>query len=93
MKTQKYYIFRTNDERPNHVILNGFSIGRGYTDSMDIYASDSHDFSYTDSEGNRVTIGKRLTKDRKSRVQITIINSYQKHVKDKEQKLLTINND
>ena len=93
METKKHYTFRLNSDKPNWKILNEKSKEKGYTDSMDIYASDSHDFSYTDSEGNRVTTGKRLTQDRKARVEITIINSYQKDIEHKQQKLLTINND
>jgi hypothetical protein len=93
MKTIKYYTFRCNSENSNNNILNNYSIEKGHTDSMDIFASDSYDFSFTDSEGNKVTTGKRLTKDRKFRVEITIINSFEKHKHHREQKLLTINND
>ncbi len=59
-----------------HEILNNYSIEKGHTDSMDIYAPDSHDFTFKNSEGCRVIVGKRLTKDKKARVQITIINSF-----------------
>ena len=93
MRTIKSYTLRTCQDKSNHKILNEYAIEKGHTDSMDIFASDSHDFSYTDIEGNRVTIGKRLTKDRKSRVEITIINSFEKSKKELEQRNLTINND
>ena len=93
MRTVKSYTFRTCQDQPNWKILNKYSKDKGHTDSMDIYSNDSYDFSFTDIEGNKVTIGKRLTQDRKSRVEIIIINSFEITKKEQEQKSLTINND
>jgi hypothetical protein len=93
MRTINSYTLRTCQDKPNWKILNEYAIEKGHTDSMDIYASDSHDFSFTDIEGNKVTVGKRLTKDRKGRIEITIVNSFEKTQKDKEQRELIINND
>ena len=76
METIKKYTFRLSSEKPNHIILNEKSIEKGHTDTMDIYASDSFDYSRTDREGNRITTGYRLTKDGRHRVEITIVNSY-----------------
>lgn len=93
MRTIKEYTFRLNSPKHGHELINEKAIENGHTDSMDIYASDSFDCRWTDSQGNQVNSGYRLTKDRKNRVLITIINSYKKDLKDKETKLLTINND
>ena len=93
MKTIKEYTFKLNSPKPGHELINEKAIENGHTNSMDIYASDSFDARWTDHEGNQVNSGYRLTKDRQHRVLITIINSYKKDIKDKEQKNLTINND
>jgi len=84
MNTTHQYTVRLNSEKPGHILINEKAIESGHTDSMDIYASDSFDTTWKDHEGNRVTSGYRLTKDRKSRVLITIINSYEKDQKHRE---------
>jgi len=93
MNTVKKYTLRTCSNKPNHVILNEYAKEKGHTDSMDIYSNDSHDSKFTDSQGLIHYVGKRLTADRKNRVEIEIINSYQKTQADIKEKLITINND
>lgn len=92
MKTVKEYVFRLSSPKGNNDLINEKAIENGHTDSGDIYAKE-FDISYTDSEGNRVTSGYRLTNDRKNRVLITIVNSYEKDAKNSELKNLNINND
>lgn len=93
MNTIKKYTLRICSEKPNHVIINEYAKEKGHTESMDIYANDSHDCKFTDSEGLIHYIGKRLTADRKNRIEIEVINSYEKTEKDKKEKLISINND
>lgn len=84
MRTTHEYKVRLSSEKPGHTLINEKAIEEGHTDSMDIYAADSFDTTWKDHEGNRVTSGYRLTKDRKNRVLITIINSYKKDIENKE---------
>jgi hypothetical protein len=92
MKTIRQYTVYTNSEKSNNELLNKKAIEEGHTDSGDIYSKD-FDCSWTDSQGRIVTSGHRLTKDRKNKVLITVINSYEADKKTKEQKELIINND
>ncbi len=93
MRTTAEYKFILNSPLHGHQLINIKAIENGHTDSMDIYAADSFDCAWHDKEGNEVNSGYRLTKDRKSRVLITIVNSYRKDIKDNKTRLLTINND
>lgn len=84
MITTHQYTVRLNSQEPGWKLINKKAIESGHTDSMDIYAADSFDTTWKDHEGNQVTSGYRLTKDRKSRVLITIINSYKKDIETRE---------
>jgi hypothetical protein len=84
MRTTHEYKIYTNSQEPGWKLINKKAIEEGHTDSMDIYANDSFDTTWKDHEGRQVTSGYRLTKDRKSRVLITIINSYKKHIETRE---------
>jgi hypothetical protein len=93
MKTIAEYVLHTCVDTPGWKLINEHSIENGHTDSMDIYAKDSFDSSWTDQFGIKCTSGYRLTKDKKNRVLITVRNSFEKAQKEIEQRNLTINND
>lgn len=93
MITTHEYKVITSSPQPGHKLINEKAIKEGHTADMDIYASDGFDAVWNDQQGNEVTSGYRLTADRKSRVLITIVNSYKKDLKDQQTKNLTINND
>lgn len=93
MRTIKTIKLHVCTSEPMHKVINREAKERGYTDSMGIYASDSHDMKYTDAEGNKCMIGKRLTKDKKNRVEFIVINTFDKLKKHRELEIKHILND
>ena len=77
MRTTHEYTFRLSSSLPNAKLLDQKAVENGHTTSPDYY---THDYAHVDYEGHHILIGKRLTKDRKANVQITIINSYLKDI-------------
>jgi hypothetical protein len=93
MKTLIEYKLIVNSNLPADTLIENKMKEEGHTNDRLIYSAGGFDCVWTDSQGNEVTSGYRLTADRKNNVLVTIVNSYKKDLRDKATKLLTINND
>lgn len=93
MRTVATYKYILNSEETGHKLIDQKALSAGHTKDVDIYAGDGFDSTWKDHEGNEVTSGYRLTADHKSRVLITIVNSYQKDQRNKALNAISINND
>ncbi len=92
MNTTHQYKVLVCSNKQGHVLIDEKAIENGHTSDKCIYDPNGFDTVWNDALGNVLTSGFRLTKDRKSKVLITIVNSYEKDIKNQLLESLIINN-
>lgn len=92
MNTTHQYKVICCSPKQGHVLIDEKAIENGHTADKCIYDANGFDTVWNDALGNVLTSGFRLTKDRKSKVLITIVNSYERDMKNQLAERLIINN-
>lgn len=92
MNTTHQYKVICCSTKQGHVLIDEIAIDNGHTTDKCIFTPRCPDTIWNDALGNILTSGFRLTKDRKSKVLITIVNSYERDLKNQLLENLIINN-